>query len=396
MSGRIDLMAPEVRAHPYPLYAELRQRAPVCQVDPGGFWAITRHDDVVAAFRNPQLFSSTGVRVTTRPAWLGHNPFSDSMIAMDPPDHGRLRVLVSRAFGPASIQRLESRLREFARGLAARIQPERVTDFVEAFATPLPASVIGELFGLEPSLTERYKRWAVDLTRVSATTERDLHQHGPIRDTVREMEQSFAEVVAARRRAPREDLVTDLLNARVEGEALSDAELMSFLFLLVVAGLETTAHLLSHCMRMLLAFPHLALHLRENRAQVPRFVEEVLRYEPPVHGIVRITTAEAEVSGVKIPAGARVLLLLGSACRDSSHVPGADTFTMERDGMSNLPFGHGIHFCLGAQLSRLEARVGVEVLLARFGGFTSAGPEAWNTSLTVRGPLSLPVVGHLP
>ncbi|RKG84100.1 cytochrome P450 [Corallococcus terminator] len=394
MSGRVNLMAPEVRANPYPVYAELRRSAPVCQVEPGGLWALTRFEDVSAAFKNPQVFSSAGVRTVTAPPWLGHNPFSESMIVMDPPHHMRLRTLVSRAWTPTAVNRMEPRIRGFAQHLAERLQPEREVDFVDAFAMPLPASVIGELFALDPQMTARYKRWSVDLSSVSGTTEKDTHRHESIRATVREMEDYLSQVVADRRRQPQEDMVSDLVQTRVDGEALSDAELMSFLFLLVVAGLETTVQLVSHCVRMLMEHPHLLTRLRENPAQLPRFVEEVLRFEPSVHGLVRVTTKETEVSGVVIPAGARVALMVGSACRDGERFKDPDTFDMDREGVNNFPFGHGIHFCLGAPLARLEARVGLEVLLSRFTKFTPTGPVKWNTSLTVRGPLTMPLIPH--
>ncbi|RKH08518.1 cytochrome P450 [Corallococcus sp. CA053C] len=394
MSGRVNLMAPEVRANPYPVYAELRRTAPVCQVEPGGLWALTRFEDVSAAFKNPQVFSSAGVRTTTAPPWLGHNPFSESMIVMDPPHHMRLRTLVSRAWTPVAVSRMEPRIRSFAQLLAERLHPEREVDFVDAFAMPLPASVIGELFALDPQMTARYKRWSVDLSSVSGTTEKDTQRHESIRATVREMEDYLSAVVAERRRNPQEDMVSDLVQTRVDGEALSDAELMSFLFLLVVAGLETTVQLVSHCVRMLMEHPHLVQRLRENPAQLPRFVEEVLRFEPSVHGLVRVTTQETQVGGVVIPEGARVALMVGSACRDGERFKDPDTFDMDREGVNNFPFGHGIHFCLGAPLARLEARVGLEVLLSRFTRFTPTGPVKWNTSLTVRGPLTMPLIPH--
>ncbi|CAM4003691.1 cytochrome P450 [Corallococcus sp. ZKHCc1 1396] len=394
MSGRVNLMAPEVRANPYPVYAELRRNAPVCQVEPGGLWALTRFEDVSAAFKNPQVFSSAGVRAVTAPPWLGHNPFSESMIVMDPPHHMRLRALVSRAWTPTAVNRLEPRIRSFAQSLAERLHPEREVDFVDAFAMPLPASVIGELFALDPRMTARYKRWSVDLSSVSGTTEKDTHRHESIRATVREMEDYLSQVVADRRRQPQDDMVSDLVQTRVDGEALSDTELMSFLFLLVVAGLETTVQLVSHCVRMLMEHPHLLARLRENPAQLPRFVEEVLRFEPSVHGLVRVTTKATEVAGVVIPEGARVALMVGSACRDGERFKDPDTFDMDREGVNNFPFGHGIHFCLGAPLARLEARVGLEVLLSRFTRFTPAGPVKWNTSLTVRGPLTMPLIPH--
>jgi cytochrome P450 len=198
-------------------------------------------------------------------------------------------------------------------------------------------------------------------------------------------------VLEDRRRSPGDDMVSDLLSARVEGEALRDEELMSFLFLLLIAGMETTIHLLNHSVRMLMEYPEVLARVEADRSLVPRFIEEVLRFEPPVHGVMRVTTAETELGGVRLPAGAQVLALLASANRDERRFPEAERFELDRPGPQNLPFGHGIHFCLGAPLARLEARLGLEALLSRFRGIVPRGPVAWNHSLSVRGPKVLPV-----
>lgn len=395
MSGRVNLLVPEVRANPYPTYAELR-RSPVCQVDPGGYWVLTRHDDVVAAFKNPTVFSNLGMRVATKPAWLGHNPFADSMIGMDPPNHTRLRTLVNRAFGPPTLARLEPRIRGFAQAIVDRIPEGSSVDFVDAFCLPLPASVIGELIGLDPSQHHLYKRWADDLTSITSIppASGETPRMAEIRATVKETEHFMGRVLASRRVEPRDDLVTDLINARVDGEQLSDAELMNFMFLLLVAGLETTIHLMSHSVRILMERPDLLERLKANRAQIPRFLEEVLRYEPSVQAIMRFTTTDTEIRGVTIPKGSPVALMLGAANRDETHFPGAEDFDMDREGINNLPFGHGVHFCLGAPLARLEAKLGLEALLTRFARFTPAGPVEWNRSMMVRGPVKMPVVAH--
>ncbi|NMO18323.1 cytochrome P450 [Pyxidicoccus fallax] len=396
MSGRVNLLVPEVRANPYPTYAELR-RGPVCQVDPGGYWVLTRYEDVVAAFKNPQVFSNIGMRIATKPAWLGHNPFGDSMIGMDPPNHTRLRTLVNRAFGPPALARLEPRVRAFAGAIVDRLPEGQPTDIVDGFCLPLPASVIGELIGLDPTQHLLFKRWADDLTSISAIgpkPESETPRMAEIRATVKETEQYMSKVLASRRVEPRDDLVTDLINARVDGEALTDAELMNFMFLLLVAGLETTIHLMSHSMRILMERPELVARLKAEPSRIPRFVEEVLRYEPPVQAIMRVTTGDTEIRGVTIPKGSPVALMIGAANHDDSHFPRADSFDMDREGTNNLPFGHGVHFCLGAPLARMEARLGLEALLARFSRFTPAGPLEWNRSMTVRGPVKMPVVAH--
>jgi cytochrome P450 len=395
MTSRPDLLAPHVLEDPYPIYAELRRDAPVCQVDPGGFWAITRHDDVVTVFKHPELFSSEGFRGAVKPAWLGHNPFGDSMIVLDPPQHGRLRGLVNRAFGgTAAMARLEKLVRGYADDIAARLPLGQPVDWIEAFALPLPASVMGELLGLPAELHSRFKRWADDLTSITAVTPDQTARMEEIRTTVREAEQYLREVLERRRREPADDMVAELLAAQVDGASLTDSELMAFLFLLLVAGLETTVHLLSHTALQLARRPELLLRVRAEPALIPRLVEEVLRYEPPVRAVYRLAMDDVDIGGARIPRGARVLVMIGSANRDEAHFEGADRFDIDRSGVNHLPFGHGIHFCLGAPLARLEAKLALTALLPRISGLTLAGPVEWRRSVSVRGPVSMPVVVH--
>jgi cytochrome P450 len=394
MNGRVNLLTPEVRANPYPVYAELR-RAPVCQVDPGGLWAVTRYEDVMAVFKDPQRFSSEGLRQAWRPAWCADYPMADSMIVMDPPRHGRLRALVNRAFNTAALARLEPSIRRLAERVVAELPMGRSVDFIEAFTHRVPAGVVGELLGLPASMHSRLKPWLDHLGQFTGVAADDLPRQAQVRAVVDEVRRHLEAVVAERRRQPGQDMVSDLLEARVDGEALTETELMGFLFLLLVAGLETTAHLLGHSVKRLRDEPALMARLRAEPALVPRFLEEMLRHEPPVHGVMRLTTEEVELGGTRLPKGARLVLLLCSANRDEAHFPEADRFDLERGGPQNLPFGHGIHFCLGAPLARLEARLALEALLARCARLEPGeGPVRWNTSWVVRGPLSLPGVAH--
>jgi cytochrome P450 len=352
---------------------------------------VTRYDDALAVLKNPQLFSSEGMLRATCPPWLEDAPFASSMIVQDPPAHGRLRALVNRAFSPAALSRLEPWIRQLSEALANRLPAGQPLDLVEAFTRPLPASVIGELLGLDPSLQPFFQRWADDLTSISSVAPGDTARQEQIRSTVREARRYLSEVLAHRRRHPGDDMLSDLLAARVEGGALTEPELMSFLFLLLIAGMETTIHLLSHSVRLLMEYPDVLARVRADRLLLPRLVEEVLRYEPPVHAVMRVTSAETELGGVRLPQGAWVMVLLGSIHRDETRFPEAERFDLERPGPQNLPFGHGIHFCLGAPLARLEARLGLEALLSRFRGFVPRGPITWNHSLAIRGPRALPV-----
>lgn len=392
MSTRYNLLAPDVRADPYPVYAEMRRAHPVCQVDPGGLWAVTRHDDVVAVLGNPRLFSSVGFGRVLKPAWLGHNPFADSILGMDPPGHTRLRALIENAFGPPALARMERRIRTSAETLAARLSTQEPVDFIEHFSSPFTASLIGHLLGLEISLQPRFTRWADDLTTITGTAPNDSVRQAQIRDSVAELEQYLAEILAHRRQEPCDDLVTDLVRTRVGGESLTEAELRSFLFLLLVAGQETTVHLVNHTVRLMVELPGMQERLRADKSLLPRFVEEVLRYETPVHCISRDTTADTELAGVRLPKGARLFVVLASAARDETRFPGADRFDLDRGGLHTLAFGHGIHACMGSNLARLGARIGLEVLLKRFAWVSrDAQPLVWNRSMTVRGPVALPL-----
>jgi cytochrome P450 len=393
MYERLNLLSTESLADPYPAYTELR-RGPVRQIDPGGFWALSRHDDVMMALQDAEAFSSEGFRRVTKPAWLGHNPFADSMISLDPPTHGRLRALVSRAFAPAALTRLEARVRDFAEATAEALPLGEEVEWVSHFALHVPSSVIGELLGLDPTLNPLFRRWADDLTSISVVTPDQGARMSAISASVREAEQYMTDVLISRRRRPGDDMVSDLLAARVEGQALTDMELMSFMFLLLVAGLETTVHLLNHATRALVAWPEVFSRVRADLSLLPRLVDEVLRYEPPVRGIYRLTTREVAVGGARIPRGSRVLVLLGSAARDEAYLPDADRFDLDRASVTSLPFGHGIHFCIGAALARIEARLAFTALLPKIRGLSAAGPVTWRRSLSVRGPVSMPIMAH--
>ena len=396
MTVRYNLLSPELKTNPYPAYAEMRRNAPVCQVDPGGMWAVTRFDDVVYVLKNPQLFSSRGFGVATNPPWLGGNPFSESMITLDPPQHGRLRGLLSKAFGASAIARMEPRVRAFAEEAVAALPLGEPLDIMPSFALRVPASVIGDLMGLDPSLHARLKRWA-DLITGGVTTVRpeELDRKQLARDAVADLRRYFGEVLEARRRNPAEDLVSDLLRAEVDGEVLTQDELIAFMAVLLVGGIETVVHMLGVSFVVLLDQPELLARLRADRSLIPAFLEEVLRYEPPAQAAPRMATQEVEVGGVKLPKGAPLLAMLGSANRDEAYFPDGDRFAMDRTGPKNLSFGHGVHFCLGAQLARMEGRLAMEALLDKVGRLERGpDPTTWHRTLVVRGPASVPVVLH--
>jgi hypothetical protein len=391
MQRPLDLMTPEVRANPYPLYAELRD-AGIRQVEPGGMWAVSRYDDVQAVLKDARRFSSQGLGQSFLPPWLERNPIVESLVMRDPPEHGRLRGRVSRAFGPAALSILEPRIRAIAEELAERLLHfEGPVDFMAEFALRLPVRVLGLLFGMEPEQYPLLKAWADDLISLPGGRHPPEEQ-ARIRESLASLERCFEGLIEARRVTPGDDLVSELLRPGEDGSMLTHAELISFLFALLPAGVETTIYLLANTMVVLSEHPEVLGRVLADRSRIPKLLEEVLRFEPPGHSSLRLVTEDTELSGVRLPRGSIVVVLMASALRDERKFPQADRFLLDRGTPANLAFGHGIHFCLGAMLARLEARLGLEALFSRIQGFSRVDAELrWSLSLIARGPLALPL-----
>ena len=387
----IDLLAPEVRATPYLTYAHMRRHHPVTQVEPGGMWAVSRYDDVISLLKSPQLFSSQGFERAFQPEWLGstRNPLAYSVVTKDPPVHTKLRALVGRAFNASAIQGVEPYARQTIDALIDGLVARGETDFMREFAAPLPAAVIGRLTGLAPALYQHFVSWVEQMVAIIPPPSK-AEQESRIR-ILEHCVGALSSVVTKCRRSPTDDLLGQLLRAEIDGVHLTDMEVIDFLGVMLAGGIETTTSLLGNAMLFLSERPDVQEKLRAERRLIPAFIEELLRYESSVHGLVRITTAEVTLSGATIPAGAMVLALLASANRDEKHYSNPDEFVLERQ-QASVSFGHGIHFCIGAQLARMEVRLSLEALLTRLKPFTRVpGELTWTMSTPVtRGPAKLP------
>ncbi|HEX6287812.1 MAG TPA: cytochrome P450 [Herpetosiphonaceae bacterium] len=387
----INLFAPEFIADPYPFYAKMREQRPVAPVEPGGFWGISRYADVDAVLKSPDRFSSAGFDLAFEPEWLGHNPGAHTMLSKDPPAHTKYRNLLNRAFLPSVMTRIEPSVRALVERLADRLADGREVEFVSEFATPLTAGALGQFLALDPNLYPQFKRWSDSLASVSPVPHSPEHAED-VRRTVAELESYFGSVIDERSAAPGEDIISLLTQATIDGESLTRDDLIAFMFLLVVAGIETTVHLLSKSLLMLSRQPDVLERVRADAALIPRFIEEMLRYDPPTHNLYRQATRDVEVAGVRIPAGTFVMVMLASANRDPDQFPNPDMFDLDRRNHGHVAFGHGPHFCLGAALARLESRLALECLLSRFDGFTITTSDIpWHQTLTVRGPARLPI-----
>ncbi len=391
MQTTIDLFDPEFRANPYPVYAALRCRQPVAAADPGGFWTVSRYADAQAVLRSPQIFSSAGFRAAVAPPWLDYNPIADSLLLKDPPEHGRLRALVRHAFSQSAIARMQGDMRRRARACVEALPAVGEVDLLKRFALPFPAQVIAGIVGIDPALTPMLKRWSDHLTMINCAVE-DPNVRRAIRRSIAELEAYLRDVISERRKRPQEDLVSDLLVAKMDGACLSDREVLSFLFLLVSAGFETTMGLFCSSLRVLAARPDEMMRLRDDPGRIPAFIEEVLRYEPPVQGLFRLAMEDVTLSGTAIPAGATVMVLIASANRDEQRFAEPDRFWVDRPDQGHLVFGHGVHRCLGAALARMEVRIGLEEFLARYHRLErSKTPAEWVPSLTMRNPIAQPM-----
>jgi cytochrome P450 len=368
----------------YDVLERLRREEPVRQYAPRS-WTVARYDDVRAVSRDPATFcSGRGVLV--------HDPLREgggikgSILHMDPPEHGPWRALVTRRFTPRAVGRLEARIRWVARAVLDDIRPGAEIDFVDAVAAPFPVLVIAELLGVDPADRDKFRRWS------------DAAIESPDRpEAMHDLSALFQYLIAhieARRAEPTDDIASAVVHAEVDGEPVTTREAVGYLLTLLVAGNETTRHLVSGSAAALAGHPDQRALLAREPARIATAVEECLRWVTPVQAFGRTATRDTEIRGVSIGEGDFVVMLYASANRDEDAFgPTAHAFEVTRPvDVQHVAFGFGEHLCVGASLARLEGRVLLEELLARFPDYTlTAEPELARSTL-VRGATRMPVV----
>lgn len=390
----IDLTDPSVRADPYPLYARLREQAPVCRMRVGvlDFWMLTRYDDVVAALRDERLthdFRKVPRADVQVLRLLG--PLNRHMLNSDPPDHTRLRALVHKAFTARFVEDLRPRIESLTGQLLDRVASQGRMDIVADYALPLPVTIIAEMLGVPVSDRERFQRWSAALV-----------EFGGAWSVLRALPSGWAllryirRLTILRRRRPENDLISALVAAEEDGEKLSGQEVWAMVGLLLLAGYETTVNLIGNGTLALLKNPEQMNTLRGQPSLMPVAVEELLRYDGPLNWAPpRWTLGDITIRGVTIPKHAAVGLGLAAADRDPVQFDRPDELNLAREPNRHIAFGQGIHYCVGAPLARLEAQIAFTTLVRRFPDLRLAVPPTtlrWRRSVPLRGLESLPVV----
>jgi cytochrome P450 len=389
--------------NPFAIYALLRtvrpvMRMPVSGYDGAGVWFLTRYADVEQVLRDPR-FSVERMRaplirenLDRLPSFIRQGAQGlRSMLVMDPPDHTRVRKLVNRAFTPRRIAALRARIEAIVDELLAPVMRGRRMDVIDALAAPLPAIVIAELLGVPPQDHRQFKTWAAEVVAGVGQVTLGSRQ-AQAAPAIQKLFAYLGEIIAARRAAPRDDLISAMVAAQEENDALSDSEMLATSNLLLIAGHETTTNLIGNGLLALLREPEELERLRGDISLLPTAIEELLRFDGPVQATLRVACEDLTIDGHAIEAGSLLLVGIGAANHDPAVFEEPERLDIARDPNPHLAFGFGAHFCLGAPLARLEAEIAFRALLERFPHMALDGESPrYRPNPVLRGLVSLPV-----
>ena len=362
MQTTFPLHSPDFYAgDPYPAYRELRATSPVCWNDVTNFWALLKYEDIRFVSSNPAKFSSTK-GITIPDPYVPSPVQPGSLIFTDPPRHRQMRKLINSGLTRRRVAVLEPKIREIVRGILQGLQPDSVHEFAEEIAAPLPTRMIAELIGAPPDDWEQFRVWSDAAT---GTADPEIELDSSV--AMGQLFEYFQKLIAARRATARDDLLSVLAGAEIDGHRLTDEDLLNFAFLLLVAGNETTRNLIALGTLALIAHPDQCRLLTDDPTLIPGAVEEMLRWNSPVVHMARTAMTDVEIRGQRIAEGDVLVMLYGSANRDEE-IFGSDSeqFKVTRHPNPHIAFGCGEHSCVGAQLARLEASVMFDELLCRF------------------------------
>jgi cytochrome P450 len=397
---KLDIWSAEFKADPFPFYAHLRATSPVHPLtlpDKQTAWLVTRYDDVAMVLKD-ERFAKDMLRVLSpeqlaKLPWIPamFKPLARNMLDVDPPDHTRLRSLVQMAFSPRVVESMRGRIELLAHELIERFRGKRRVDLIRDYALPIPTTIIAEMLGVDIRDQHKFHRWSSAILSSTSSPRGTIWAIPNVFFFLRYMRK----LIRQRREEPRNDLVSALVEAHHAADRMSDDELVSMIFLLIIAGHETTVNLIASGMLALMQHPDQLDKLRRDPSLIKPAVEELLRFTAPVETATeRYAREDTVVAGVTIPKGDRVFAAIASANRDESQFENPDELDITRDPNRHLAFGLGIHFCLGASLARLEAQIAINTLLAHTEDVQLAvAPNElrWRTGLVLRGLKALPV-----
>jgi pimeloyl-[acyl-carrier protein] synthase len=391
------MFLPEFREDPYPFYRAMQETAPLQQI-PLGTWTVNRFADANAILRDPRFSTNQHhSRVFQQMVESGlvseedELPIDETLLFLDPPDHTRIRSLISKAFTPRTVERLRPHVEDLCDQLIAPLRDKGTFYLVSELAYPLPVQVICELLGVPASDHVMFESWSRVLAHgIDPAPLQTPAIRRALFESITALQAYFVELFAARRRNPRDDLLSALVQAEQDGDRLSEAELHATCIFLLIAGHETTVNLIGNGMLALLHNPAEADRLRADPRLLAGAVEELLRYDSPVQFTIRISTDDVCVAGRHLPAGEAFIVIIGAANRDPDEFVDPDRLDVSRNP-HHLGFGGGIHFCLGAALARMEAQIVVGRVLDAFPNLELAGPPTRRPTFTLRGLAELPV-----
>jgi cytochrome P450 len=408
-----NMFDPEVMANPYPTYASLRKEAPILWSASLGAWLVTAYDEAAAILQDHSTFSNqdrgcscgaTSLVALPSDQWTfggqghgtaaGQSFTSPTMLNTDPPEHTKLRGLAAKAFTPRAVAQLERRVWEVADELLAPLTSGAAFDAVDALAAPLPVIMIAELLGIPSEDRASFKRWSNDIVSLNEmSTFRDIRR---VRASDQELRCYLREVIDARRRSPKDDLISRFLAAMAGNEWFGEEALVDMCVLLLISGNETTTNLISSALLALAQAPAQRQKLAADTTLLPTAVEEFLRFDGPVQIVPRVAARDVVLGGTAICEGSMVMVMLAAADRDPARFDHPDVLDVTRADNPHIAFGRGIHSCLGGPLARLEGRIALEAFLRRFPHFELASPQEpleYGPSFVLRGLKRLDIIG---
>lgn len=404
MSQQPTRLDPRTIADPYPRYHQLRAEDPVRWNKGVNAWILTRYSDVSAALRYDRLSAE---RITALTGLIGESggesarqferTFLKMMLFSDPPDHTRLRSLANKAFTPRVVEQIRSHIQGIVKGLLDGVQPDGdrepgKIDVITDLAYPLPAIVIAEMLGAEPKDRDQFKKWSDDLAAFLGNIRIVSETYESAMKSVAELIDYLRELVAQRRKEPKDDLISALVMAEDQGDSFTQEELFSMCVLLIFAGHETTTNLISNGILAPLNNPSELAKLRQNPSLIVPAIEEIIRYDGPVQTTTRTALEPLEIGGKQIAKGDRISLTLGAANRDPAQFPDPDRMDITRGENRHVGFGFGIHFCLGAALARMESQLAIGAMVERMPELRLESADlVWRDNPILRGVNSLPV-----